>query len=137
MQTLPSRHFPVEFTFTLDDLGIQAGFCLNRIMRSRDDQHFSMPDHPQSRQESLSGLIERVTFFNEDTGFVVLRVKAKGRKALLTVLGKVVSANAGEWIQAEGSWQRDRDHGMQFRADRLVCTPPTNREGIEKYLLVE
>ena len=103
-------------------------------MRSRDDQHFSMPDHPQSRQESLSGLIERVTFFNEDTGFVVLRVKAKGRKALLTVLGKVVSANAGEWIQAEGSWQRDRDHGMQFRADRLVCTPPTNREGIEKYL---
>ena len=31
-------------------------------------------------QESLSGLIERVTFFNEETGFVVLRVKARGRK---------------------------------------------------------
>ena len=85
-------------------------------------------------QESLSGLIERVTFFNEETGFVVLRVKARGRKDLLSVVGKVVSANAGEWIQAEGSWQRDRDHGLQFKADRLVCMPPTNIEGIEKYL---
>ena len=98
-------------------------------MRSRDDQHFSMPDHPQSRQESLSGLIERVTFFNEDTGFVVLRVKAKGRKALLTVLGKVVSANAGEWIQAEGSWQRDRDpwHAIQGRSTGVHATHQPGR----------
>jgi hypothetical protein len=28
--------------------------------------------------ESLSGLIERVTFFNEENGFGVFKVKAKG-----------------------------------------------------------
>ncbi len=90
--------------------------------------------HPARHQESISGLIERVTFFNEDSGFVVLRVKVKGRRDLLTVVGKSVSANAGEWVKAEGVWVRDRDHGLQFKAERLVCTPPDNIEGIEKYL---
>jgi hypothetical protein len=30
--------------------------------------------------ESLSGLIERVTFFNEENGWAVLKVKAKGHR---------------------------------------------------------
>ena len=63
-----------------------------------------------------------------------MRVKIKGRRDLLTVVGQSVSANAGEWAKAEGVWARDREHGLQFKAERLVCTPPTNIEGIEKYL---
>ena len=90
--------------------------------------------HPAKNKESISGLIERVTYFNEESGFVVLRVKIKGRRDLLTVVGKSVSANAGEWVKAEGVWARDREHGLQFKSERLVCTPPTNIEGIEKYL---
>lgn len=90
--------------------------------------------HPAKNKESISGLIERVTYFNEESGFVVLRVKIKGRRDLLTVVGQSVSANAGEWAKAEGVWARDREHGLQFKAERLVCTPPTNIEGIEKYL---
>ena len=90
--------------------------------------------YPAKTKESISGLIERVTYFNEESGFVVLRVKIKGRRDLLTVVGQSVSANAGEWVKAEGVWSRDREHGLQFKADRLVCTPPTNIEGIEKYL---
>ncbi len=90
--------------------------------------------YPAKTKESISGLIERVTYFNEESGFVVLRVKIKGRRDLLTVVGQSVSANAGEWAKAEGVWARDREHGLQFKAERLVCTPPTNIEGIEKYL---
>ncbi|MBT3595413.1 MAG: ATP-dependent RecD-like DNA helicase [Verrucomicrobia bacterium] len=90
--------------------------------------------YPARNKESISGLIERVTYFNEESGFVVLRVKIKGRRDLLTVVGQSISANAGEWVKAEGVWARDREHGLQFKAERLVCTPPTNIEGIEKYL---
>ncbi|MDA7512872.1 helix-hairpin-helix domain-containing protein, partial [Verrucomicrobia bacterium] len=90
--------------------------------------------YPARNKESISGLIERVTYFNEESGFVVLRVKIKGRRDLLTVVGQSISANAGEWAKAEGVWARDREHGLQFKAERLVCTPPTNIEGIEKYL---
>ena len=75
---------------------------------------------PSSRPaESLSGLIERVTFFNEENGFGVLKIKAKGHRDLVTVVGSLASANAGEWVTAEGRWVQDRQFGRQFRADIL------------------
>jgi len=83
---------------------------------------------------SLSGLIERVTFHNEETGFCVVRVKVDGLRDLATVVGRAAGINAGEWLTAEGAWVRDRDHGMQLKAEILQTSAPTSREGIEKYL---
>lgn len=82
--------------------------------------------------ESLTGLIERVTFFNEENGFAVLKVK--GQRELVTVVGSLPSVSAGEWLTAEGRWVHDREFGRQFRAELLKSTPPNTREGIEKYL---
>jgi exodeoxyribonuclease V alpha subunit len=84
--------------------------------------------------ESLAGLVERVTFFNEDSGFAVLKLKVKGHRDFVTVVGSLPSVSPGEWIHAQGRWVRDRDHGLQFQALLLTSTPPTTREGIEKYL---
>src|SRR5512133_2326336 len=76
-------------------------------------------------RENLAGLVERVTFHNEDNGFCVLRVKARGQRDLITVVGHAA---------AIGGWVNDRTHGVQFRADFLRAAPPTTAEGIEKYL---
>ena len=84
--------------------------------------------------DGLSGLVERVTFNNEDTGFAVLKVKVKGRRDLVPVVGVVAAVSPGEWITAEGRWERNRDHGMQLRATDIRCHAPTSLEGIEKYL---
>jgi exodeoxyribonuclease V alpha subunit len=89
---------------------------------------------PSRPQESLSGLIERVTFFNEENGWAVLKVKAKGHRDLVAVVGSLPSVSAGEWVTAEGRWVQDREFGLQFRAVMLTSTAPTTREGIEKYL---
>lgn len=89
---------------------------------------------PPAPPESLSGLVERVTFFNEENGFAVLKVKAKGHRDEVTVVGSLPAANAGEWVTAEGRWVRDREFGLQFRAELLRSAAPTTREGIEKYL---
>ncbi|MFM8788987.1 MAG: conjugal transfer protein TraA, partial [Chthoniobacterales bacterium] len=62
--------------------------------------------------DGLSGLVERVTFRSEDTGFSVLKVKVKGRRDLVPVVGTVAAVTPGEWITAEGRWERNRDHGM-------------------------
>ena len=83
---------------------------------------------------TVSGLIERVTYHNADTGFFVVRVKVEGRTELATVLGSASDINAGEWISAEGAWVRDAEHGLQFKADSVRTSAPTSREGIEKYL---
>lgn len=93
-----------------------------------------MPSPPAARVESLSGLIERITFCNEENGFVVLKVKAKGHRDEVTVVGSLASASPGEWLTAEGRWVQDKQFGLQFRAELLNSTPPTTREGIEKYL---
>ena len=59
---------------------------------------------PQSRtpSEEIAGLVERVTSFNEESGFSVLRVKVQGQRELVTVLGSLPSVSAGEWLTAEG-----------------------------------
>jgi exodeoxyribonuclease V alpha subunit len=95
-----------------------------------------MPDKSQNAPfaDSLSGLIERVTFFNEENGWAVLKVKAKGHRDQVTVLGSLPSVSAGEWVTAEGRWVQDREFGQQFRAEILNSTAPTTKEGIEKYL---
>ena len=83
---------------------------------------------------SVSGLIERVTFHDEETGFFVARVQVEGERDLVTVVGRASSLNAGEWLTAEGAWVRDKDHGTQFKAENLQTSAPTSPEGIEKYL---
>lgn len=85
-------------------------------------------------RETLAGLVERVTFHNEENGFAVLKVKARGRRNLVAVVGHAASISAGEYIHAVGVWLTDRTHGLQFKADLLKSTPPTTAEGIEKYL---
>lgn len=75
-----------------------------------------------------------MTFFNEENGFAVLKVKVRGKREPVTVVGSLAAANAGEWLAAEGRWVQDREFGQQFRAELLQSTPPNTREGIEKYL---
>jgi len=84
--------------------------------------------------EVLAGLIDRVTFQNPDNGFCVLRVKARGQRDQITLLGHAATISAGEFVQASGTWVNDRTHGVQFRASFLKVTAPTTVEGIEKYL---
>jgi exodeoxyribonuclease V alpha subunit len=84
--------------------------------------------------EIISGLIERVTFFNEENGFCVLRVKVPGHRDEITIFGSLPAVNAGEWLAAEGWWIRDKEHGLQFKAIGLKTVPPTTVEGIERYL---
>jgi exodeoxyribonuclease V alpha subunit len=54
--------------------------------------------------EVLAGLVDRVTFHNAENGFCVLRVKARGLRDLITVLGYAVMISAGEFVQASGIW---------------------------------
>src|ERR1022692_1595425 len=84
--------------------------------------------------EEISGLIERVTFHNDESGFCVLRVKTQGHREETTVVGSLPAVTAGEWLVADGWWVRDKEHGLQFKAAMMKTVPPTTPEGIERYL---
>src|SRR6266436_6409539 len=87
-----------------------------------------------SDRELLAGLVERVTYQNAENGFCVIRVKARGHRELITVVGHAAAISAGEWITAAGDWVNDRTHGQQFRAKFLRTAAPTSIDGIERYL---
>ena len=67
--------------------------------------------------ESISGLIEWVTFFSEESGFCVLRLKAPGHRDEVTVIGSLPSVSAGEWLAAEGWWVRDKEKGWYWYSE--------------------
>ena len=98
------------------------------------------PEHAQRsvssppEREALAGLVERVTYHNPENGSCVLRVKVRGQRELVTVVGAAAAIGAGEFVQASGSWVNDRTHGLQFKAAFLKAAPPTTLEGIERYL---
>ncbi len=84
--------------------------------------------------ESLAGAVERVTFHSEETGFCVLRVKVRGHRDLVTVVGTAAIITPGEYLECEGWWVTDRTYGLQFKTAHLRVVPPSTLEGIEKYL---
>src|SRR5271168_420282 len=88
----------------------------------------------QPDREVLAGTVERVTFHNAESGFCVLRIKARGHRDLVTIVGHAATIAAGEWITASGEWVNDRTHGQQFKARFMRTSAPSSIEGIEKYL---
>jgi exodeoxyribonuclease V alpha subunit len=93
----------------------------------------AQPTEVQST-EVLAGSIERVTFHSAESGFCVLRIKARGHRDLVTVVGHAAEISAGEWVTVSGTWVNSREHGQQFKASFLKASAPTTAEGIEKYL---
>jgi exodeoxyribonuclease V alpha subunit len=91
-----------------------------------------MPD--AAELDRLAGLVERVTFHNEQNGFCVLRLKVKGERELITLIAYAPVVSPGEYASASGNWVTDREHGRQFRAVFVKISPPTTLTGIERYL---
>lgn len=88
--------------------------------------------------EELSGIIERITFYNETNGFCVLKIQLNNKLAnssnLITVVGSACSINVGEYIHCKGNWVKNNIHGLQFNAKILTLTTPNTINSIEKYL---
>src|ERR1700712_2031299 len=84
--------------------------------------------------DRLEGIVERVSFHNADSGFCVLRLKVRGERELITLIGHTPAVAPGEYASASGTWVTDREHGRQFKAVFVKISPPTTLTGIERYL---
>lgn len=84
--------------------------------------------------EYLSGVVERITYENEENGFSIIKIKSKGFPDLVTVVGKLAAVNVGSVISLKGEWKVDSKYGRQFAARDYRETMPATIAGIEKYL---
>ena len=110
----------------------QQSSKLSHMSLDTDNKTKDTKTHPHL--EHVSGLVERVTFHSDESGFCVLRVKVRGHRDHTTVVGTLPQIQAGEWLEAEGRWTIDRDYGQQFKAEILRTAAPNTLEGMKKYL---
>ena len=84
--------------------------------------------------EYLSGIVERITYSNEENGFTVIKIRSKGFSDLVTVVGNLAAVNVGAVLRVKGEWKYDSKYGKQFSAADYRETVPATIAGIEKYL---
>lgn len=93
-----------------------------------------IPSSDAQPKAHIAGSVERVTYHNAENGYCVARIKVKGQKDLVTLVGHINSITPGEFVEATGVWSNHRDFGVQFKAEFVKTVHPSTLEGIEKYL---
>ncbi|NDJ60739.1 MAG: AAA family ATPase, partial [Chloroflexi bacterium] len=91
--------------------------------------------------DSLTGTVERITFYNADNGYSVIKIKpsqrypsAEARDGTIAVVGTMPELAVGEQIQLTGQWVDDARYGRQFRCETVTPLAPTTEDGIVSYL---
>jgi len=84
--------------------------------------------------ETLEGQLERIVYGNDETLYTVAKLKVKGLRDLVTVVGKLTGINPGEVLKLSGAWEIHPKYGQQFKVSRWNVSFPSKVQGIEKYL---
>ncbi len=89
---------------------------------------------------TLRGTVERITYYNPENGYTVLRLRAAhpvtgmARDGLITVVGELPELSPGEHLELTGQWKTHTRYGRQFVAEKCRQTLPATAEGIRRYL---
>ncbi|MFD4140677.1 MULTISPECIES: ATP-dependent RecD-like DNA helicase [unclassified Streptomyces] len=82
----------------------------------------------------LEGVLERITYANEENGYTVARVDTGRGSDLLTVVGSLLGAQPGESLRMEGRWGSHPQYGKQFTVENYTTVLPATVQGIRRYL---
>jgi len=103
-----------------------------------------------SPAETLTGVLERIIFFNEENHYTIAELKPEAIKATttkepvdkaankpaatVTITGPLPGVQCGETLQLTGEWTRHAQHGAQFKIASYKSQLPSSVYGIRKYL---
>lgn len=95
--------------------------------------------------ESLTGSVERVTFYNPENGYSVVKIKPDRRRAafpahgvdregLITIIGNLPELTPGEFVKLQGDYSNHPKHGYQFQVQICEQALPATTDAIRRYL---
>jgi exodeoxyribonuclease V alpha subunit len=95
-----------------------------------------MTEQPSSyaQSEQLQGVVERLTYHSEESGYSVARLKVPRARELVTIVGSFANLQAGQTLQLDGIWRDHPKFGPQFQVTQYRETKPATLTGMEKYL---
>jgi exodeoxyribonuclease V alpha subunit len=82
----------------------------------------------------IFGLLEKISYHNEENDFVVAKLREKEKKELTTIVGNLSGITPGESLKLTGNWVQNKRFGEQFQVESFEVTVPATLHGIQKYL---
>ncbi len=92
---------------------------------------------PPPSATSLTGVLERIIFFNEENHYTIAELRPEGAKGAddrVTVVGPLPGVQCGETLELTGEWTKHAQHGAQFKVLNFRSELPSSVYGIRKYL---
>ena len=86
--------------------------------------------------EQLRGIVDRITFQNEENGYTIARLQVEGQRGgePVTIVGETLSMNPGESVVLDGEWTTHKQYGRQFKIENYQTVHPSSVEGMRRYL---
>ena len=94
--------------------------------------------------DKLAGSVEHITFYNQENGCTVLRLRPEvrgrqrlpglSRDGLITVVGNLPEVSPGEHLKLKGIWDTHPKHDKQFKAEICEQALPSTIAGLASYL---
>ena len=92
------------------------------------------PEDAAQPLAALEGVVERLTFADPESHYAVVRLKVKGRRDLVTVVGPLAGTREGEQLQLKGRYEIHPKWGEQFKVTWWFAVLPATVAGIQRYL---
>jgi exodeoxyribonuclease V alpha subunit len=96
------------------------------------------------QMDKLSSAVERITFYNPENGYTVLRLRPEvrgrqrlpglSRDGLVTVVGNLSEVSLGEYPKLQDIWDTHPKHGKPFKAEICDQALPSSVAGMVSYL---
>lgn len=84
--------------------------------------------------ETLDGVVDKITYVNEENGYTIGRLKVPRQKQLVTIAGHLPAVNVGEGLRVDGHWVLHAQYGRQFQVVRYQTAAPGTVAALKKYL---
>lgn len=84
--------------------------------------------------ENIFGYLERITYYNEESHFMIGKLKEKAKRELTPIIGSLPGVQPGETLKLSGNWQHHKKFGLQFHVVSFESIAPTSSKGMERYL---
>jgi len=101
---------------------------------------------PPAPSATLTGVLERIIFHNEENHYTIAEFRPDARPAAknaahadkkiekVTIVGALPGVECGETLHLTGEWTQHSQHGAQFKIAAFKSELPSSVYGIRKYL---
>ncbi|HTJ77990.1 MAG TPA: ATP-dependent RecD-like DNA helicase [Rariglobus sp.] len=87
-----------------------------------------------ANSDTLTGVLERIIFFNEENHYTIAEFRPDDTDARVSIVGALPGVQCGETLHLRGTWAKHAQHGDQFKIATFRSELPSSVYGIRKYL---